>query len=330
VTGPSLTTSGLDAHLTVDDRLDAVVTADAGDVVAVVGPNGAGKTTLVHALAGLVPASGHARVGGRDLLPLPPQQRAVGVVFQDQRLFPHLTAAGNVAFGPRARGTDRAEAHRRAAEALDRLGVGHLADRKPRHLSGGQAQRVAIARALVSEPGLLLLDEPFAGLDVGVAAELRIELAHHLAAFGGVTVLVTHDALDALTLATRVVVLDRGRVVQSGPPEEVAARPLSEHVARLVGLNVVRDGSELCAFPPAAVTVSRHRPEGSARNTWAGTVRSAAPHGDAVRLQVRTGERDLLADVTPAATRELGLAPGQQVWLAVKETAVTRYPSPGG
>lgn len=314
----------------VPGRLDAEVTAEQGDVVAVVGPNGAGKSTLVHALAGLQQAQGHATLGGTDLVPLPPQQRHVGVVFQDQRLFPHLSARDNVAFGLRARGADRAAAQGRAAAALERLGVGHLADRRPRELSGGQAQRVAIARALVTDPALLLLDEPFTGLDVGVAAELRIELAQHLAAFGGITVLVTHEALDALTLATTVVVVDQGRVVQTGPPEDVAARPLTEHVARLVGLNVVRHGAELRAFPPAAVTVSRHRPEGSARNTWSGTVRSAAPHGDAVRLQVATGTQDLLADVTPAATRDLALAPGQSVWLAVKETAVTRYPTPGG
>ncbi|NYJ02702.1 molybdate transport system ATP-binding protein [Nocardioides thalensis] len=324
----------LEAHVVVPGRLDAEITADPGDVVAVVGPNGAGKSTLVHALAGLVPASGHARLGGRDLLPLPPQQRGVGVVFQDRRLFPHLTSVDNVAFGLRARSRDGrkrpprpAEARAEAQRTLDRLGVGHLGDRKPRKLSGGQAQRVAIARALVTDPDLLLLDEPFTGLDVGVAAELRIELAQHLAAFRGVTLLVTHDALDALTLATRVVVLDEGRVVQSGPPDEVAARPLTEHVARLVGLNVVRHGDELRAFPPAAVTVSRHRPDGSARNTWSGTVRSAAPHGDAVRLQVATESQTLLADVTPAATRELALTPGQEVWLAVKETAVTRYPT---
>lgn len=324
----------LEAHLVVPGRLDAEITAGPGEVVAVVGPNGAGKSTLVHALAGLLPAAGHARLGETDLLPLPPQRRDVGVVFQDRRLFPHLTAVDNVAFGLRARSRNgrkqpprASEARAQAQQALDRLGVGHLGDRKPRALSGGQAQRVAIARALVTDPGLLLLDEPFTGLDVGVAAELRIELAQHLAAFTGVTLLVTHDALDALTLATTVVVLDDGRVVQSGPPDEVAARPLTEHVARLVGLNVVRHGEELRAFPPAAVTVSRHRPDGSARNTWSGTVRSAAPHGDAVRLQVATDAQTLLADVTPAATRELALTPGQEVWLAVKETAITRYPT---
>jgi molybdate transport system ATP-binding protein len=324
----------LEVDLRVADRLEAAFRAEAGDVVAVVGPNGAGKSTLVHALAGLQPADGHARLDDRSLLDVPPQERDVGVVFQDRRLFPHLTAVENVAFGLRARGTDRRTARAQADAWLARLGVGDLAGRRPRSLSGGQAQRVAIARALVTDPGLLLLDEPFTALDVTVAATLRIELAAHLRDFGGVTLMVTHDALDALTLASHVVVLDAGRVAQTGTPEDVAARPATEHVARLVGLNVVREGRHYRAFAPSAVTVALHAPDDSTRNRWSGVVRSAAPHGDAVRLQVGiTGPdaagRDLLADVTPAATRDLGLAPGREVWLSVKETAVSSYPAPG-
>lgn len=316
--------TGLDAALAVPGRLDAKLTARPGDVVAVVGPNGAGKSTFVHALAGLVPAGGHAVLDGVDLLARPPQDRRVGVVFQDQRLFPHLSALDNVAFGLRSRGASRAQARAAAREWLERLGVGELTDRKPGRLSGGQAQRVAIARALVTSPDLLLLDEPFAGLDVGVAATLRIELGRHLDEYAGITVLVTHDALDALTLATSVAVVDQGRVVQRGTPAEVAARPLTEHVARLVGLNVIREGDRLRAFSPAAVTVSLHPPDDSARNRWQGVVHGAAPHGDAIRLEVGD-DPALIADVTPAASRELSLVPGQQVWLSVKETAVTTY-----
>ena len=316
--------NGLDAHLVVADRLDATLGAEPGEVVAVVGPNGAGKSTLVHALSGLVPASGHATLGGVDLLARTPRERNVGVVFQDQRLFPHLSALDNVAFGLRSRGADKATARKAAHDWLDRLGIADLAGRRPGRLSGGQAQRVAIARALVTEPDLLLLDEPFTGLDVGVAATLRIELGRHLGDFRGVTVLVTHDALDALTLARSVAVLDAGRVVQHGSTDDVSARPRTEHVARLVGLNVIRDGDRLRAFSPAAVTVSLHAPTDSTRNRWAGVVRGAAPHGDAIRLQV-SGDRDLIADVTPAASRELALVPGRQVWLSVKETAVTTY-----
>ena len=314
----------LDLDLSVPSRVGAAFTAQPGEVVAVVGPNGAGKSTLIRALAGLVPATGHATLHGRDLLDLPARERSIGLVFQGQLLFPHLSALANVAFGPRARGVSRVEAEERAQAWLDRFGIGELAERRPRELSGGQAQRVAIARALVTDPDLLLLDEPMTGLDVKVAMALRVELSRHLAAYAGIALLVTHDAIDALTLADRVLVLDEGAVAQSGTPLEVAARPRTEHVARLVGLNVIRDGDTFRAFSPSAVTVSLDEPAGSARHRWRGRVVSAAPHGDAVRLLVKA-DRDLLADVTPAATVELGLAPDREVWLSVKEMAVDSY-----
>ena len=315
----------LDLDLQVSGRIDLRFTAEPGDVLAVIGPNGAGKTTLLHALAGLVPATGHARLDGVDLLALPARHRGVGMVFQDQVLFPHLSALDNVAFGPRARGAGRAEARAAAGDWLDRVGLAGLADRRPGELSGGQAQRVAIARALATHPALLLLDEPLAGLDVGVAAALRVELRRHLASYAGITVLVTHDALDALTLATRVLVVEDGQVAQEGDPEEVAARPRTEHVARLVGLNVIRGADAFRSFSPSAVTVSLDRPVGSAQNLWRGPVRSLAPHGDAVRVQV-AADPDLIADVTPLAARDLGLEPGREVWLSVKSTAVSTYP----
>jgi molybdate transport system ATP-binding protein len=171
---------------------------------------------------------------------------------------------------------------------------------------------------------VLLLDEPFAGLDVGVATSLRLELGRHLAAYDGVTLLVTHDAIDALTLADRVLVVEDGRVVQRGTPEEVAAQPRTDHVARLVGLNVIRAGDRFAAFPPSAVAISLHHPEGSPRHAWHGRVESVVPHGDALRVLVTT-RPPLLADVTPAAVRELGLTPGAEVWLAAKETSMTWY-----
>ena len=316
--------TGLDLDVTVPGRVSVALAAEPGEVVAVIGPNGAGKSSLLGAIAGLVPADGRVRLDGRDLLPLPARERNVGVVFQDRVLFPHLSALENVAFGPRSRGVPRAEARAAARDWLDRLAIGDLAGRRPAELSGGQAQRVAIARALAQRPDLLLLDEPFAGLDVGVAAALRIELTRHLASYDGITLLVTHEAIDALTLADRVLVIDEGSVAQVGTPGEVSARPHTEHVARLVGLNVIRDGDRFRSFGPGAVTVSLARPEGSARNLWRGEVLSAAPHGDAIRLLVGT-DPELIADVTPAATRELGLEPGRDVWLSVKETAVDTY-----
>lgn len=317
-------TARLEADLRVADRVEAAFTVEPGEVLAVIGPNGAGKSTLLHALAGLVDVEGTARLGGVDLLALPVRQRRVGLVFQGQLLFPHLTALDNVAFGLRARGGSRTAAEATAREWLERFGIADLAGRRPGQLSGGQAQRVAIARALATEPDVLLLDEPFTGLDVSVQMALRIELGRHLRDFPGVALLVTHDAIDALTLADRVLVLDEGRVAQVGPPAEVAAEPRTSHVARLVGLNLVADGEDLLAFTPDAVVVSLAEPQGSTRLRWRGQIATLAPHGDAVRLLVHASP-DLLADVTPAAATELGLLPGTEVWLSAKQTAVSRY-----
>ncbi|MCP3422868.1 sulfate/molybdate ABC transporter ATP-binding protein [Nocardioides pinisoli] len=312
------------ADLRVADRVEAAFTAEPGEVLAVIGPNGAGKSSLLHAVAGLVDVDGSARLGDADLLTLPVRERRVGLVFQGQLLFPHLSALDNVAFGLRARGEPRAAAEAVARDWLERFGIAELAARKPRELSGGQAQRVAIARALATEPDVLLLDEPFTGLDVSVQMALRIELGRHLRDFPGIALLVTHDAIDALTLADRVLVLDDGQVVQVGRPADVAAEPRTSHVARLVGLNLVADGDELMAFTPDAVVVSLHEPEGSTRLRWHGPIATLAPHGDAVRLLVHASP-DLLADLTPAAATELELAPGREVWLSAKATAVSRY-----
>jgi molybdate transport system ATP-binding protein len=322
--------SGLRARLVVPGRLEVELTAEPGEVVAVIGPNGAGKSTLLAALAGLETAEGEVVVGGESWTdpPLSVQDRRVGVVFQSGLLFPHLTALDNVAFGPRSRGVDRAAAEALARSWLERFGIADLASRRPGALSGGQAQRVAIARALAGEPVLLLMDEPFSGLDATVASSLRLELARHLAAYDGVCLLVTHDAIDALTLADRVLVLDEGQVVQSGSRREVAAGPRTEHVARLVGLNVLRDGDDFLAFAPGVVTVSLRDPEGSPRHRWRGVIAQVAVHGTSVRLLV-SGERDVLADVTPEAVRELVLEPGREVWVSVKESAITRYSAEG-
>jgi molybdate transport system ATP-binding protein len=320
---------GLQASVRMPGRVEAEFASAPGEVLAVIGPNGAGKSSLVRALAGLAPAEGRAVLDGVDLLRVPARDRRVGLVFQGQMLFPHLTALANVAFGPRARGTARGQAEAEARAWLERFGIGDLADRRPRRLSGGQAQRVAIARALATRPRLLLLDEPLTGLDVKVAMALRIELGRHLASYDGVTLLVTHDAIDALTIADRVLVLDDGQVAQVGTPAEVSQRPRTEHVARLVGLNVVRERDQLMAFTPDAVVVTLAEPVGSARLRWQGRVADVAPHGDAVRLLVHA-DPDLIADVTPAAATELALVPGREVWLSVKATAVRSYASGAG
>src|SRR5690606_21510155 len=205
---------GLDARLVVRRgafELDLALTAGAGEVVALLGPDGAGKSTALRALAGLVPMSGgQIRLDGADLRPLPAERRGIGMVFQDYLLFPHLSVLENVAFGPRCRGAGRRAARERAARWLDRVGLAGFASARPRELSGGQAQRVALARALAVEPGLLLLDEPLAALDAHTRMEIRAALRRHLAGFEGAAVLVTHDPLDAMALADRIVVIEGG------------------------------------------------------------------------------------------------------------------------
>ena len=353
----------LEAHLRVERgrlSLDAPLHAAPGEVLALLGPNGAGKTTALHALAGLVPLhDGRIVVDGQVYDEpatgryLAPEHRAVGMVPQDYLLFPHLSVLDNVAFAPRARGASRRAARTRAAVELERLGLGASAGERPRALSGGQAQRVALARALAGDPRLLLLDEPLGALDARTRMQVRSGLREQLrgSGSGAPTVLVTHDPLDAMVLADRLVVLEDGAVVQEGSPGAAARRPRTDYVARLVGLNLLRgtgagrevtvDGSRivvpapvtgpvLVAFPPTAVVLSPARPEGSARNVWAGRVVSLSPHGDLVRVETGVGAGEgvaLLADVTPAAVAELQLATGRAVFASIKASELSVYPA---
>lgn len=344
---------GLDAHLVVDRgafHLDVALGAAPGDVVALLGPNGAGKTTALRALAGLTPLTGgHLRLDGRDLDGTPPESRPVGVVFQDYLLFPHLTALDNVAFGPRCRGVPKAAARARAAEWLARMGLTDHATARPRRLSGGQAQRVALARALATHPRLLLLDEPLAALDARTRLEVRAGLRRHLADFEAVAVLVTHDPLDAMVLADRLVVVEDGRVVQEGTPADIARRPRTDYIAQLVGLNLYQGeadghtvhvttgpaitttehltGPAFVAFPPNAVTLHRARPTGSsARNLWHCEVTGLETHGDQIRAALK-GDLTLTADLTTIAAAELDLHPGAKVWATVKASQTHAYPA---
>ncbi|GAA2902768.1 ABC transporter ATP-binding protein [Streptosporangium fragile] len=341
----------LRAHLVVDRpafRLDIDLEVASGQVVALLGPNGAGKTTALRALAGLTALSGgRILLDGEALHDLPAERRPIGVVFQDYLLFPHLSALDNVAFGPRCHGAAKHEARRVAAAWLDRVGLAGHAAARPRQLSGGQAQRVALARALAVRPRLLLLDEPLAALDAHTRLEIRSQLRRHLADFDGVTVLVTHDPLDAMVLADRLVVVEHGAVVQEGAPAEVARRPRTDYVARLAGLNLQRgtatgrhvevgeilfsvaeplDGPAFVAFAPSAVALHRHRPEGTPRNLWQATIDGIERHGDNVRIHL-DGPITAWADVTPAAVADLDLVPGRRIWAAVKATETHAYPA---
>ena len=349
---------GLTARIGVQRQTftqDAAVDVPPGGVLALLGPNGAGKSTALRALAGLVPlTSGRVALAG-EVLDDPaagrfvaPEHRRVGMVFQDYLLFRHLSVLDNVAFGLRARGVQRRTADARARDWLQRVGLADVADRRPAQVSGGQAQRVALARALATDPALLLLDEPLAALDAGTRLGVRSQLRRHLADFTGCTVLVTHDPLDAMVLADRLVVVEDGRVVQQGPPGDVARTPRTQYVARLVGLNLYRGeaagtsvalagggtvatgdaatGPVFVAFPPSAVALHRSRPEGSPRNTWRGRINGMEQHADTVRVHV-DAVPPVLADVTTAAVAHLGLGPDVDVWAAVKATEVRSYPA---
>jgi molybdate transport system ATP-binding protein len=335
--------------------LDAEVAVEPGETVAVLGPNGCGKTTLLHALAGLVPLdAGRITLDGVVLddvvegVAVPTERRPVAVVFQDLLLFPHLTALENVAFGLRCRGRSRGDARRIARQWLDRVDLGGVAHSKATALSGGQAQRVALARALAIEPRLLLLDEPLAAVDVQARAQLRRDLRKHLASFSGIRLLVTHDPLEAFALADRVIVLEHGRIVQSGTPAAVTARPRSRWVADLAGVNLFRGhagggrvtlegGGELvvadpfagdvfAVVHPRAVTLLRARPDGSPRNVWRGPIAEVDVEGTVARVRVATTPA-IVAEVTMAAVEALELVPGEDVWVTVKATEIVLYPA---
>jgi len=316
--------------------------ADDRDVIAVVGPNGAGKSTVLRALAGLDRCPGPVVIDGTDVSRRSAEQRPVAWVPQRGALFPHLSVLDNVAFGiGRRRGRPLAQ------EWLERLGVDALAGRRPSQLSGGQAQKVALARALARRPRLLLLDEPLSALDTTARADVRRTLRSHLADFDGVTVLVTHDAVDAASLAGRMLALADGRVVQEGAVDDVMRAPRSPWLAALVGANACRgrmssgaitlpEGGRLVAadlpadddvevmavFAPHAVTVHRERPRGSARNTWPVTVRALTEVGGRVRVDTE-GSPSVVAEVTPGAVDDLGLHEGERVWVSVKATELT-------
>ncbi len=343
--------------------LDVELHLEPGERIALLGPNGAGKSTVLAALAGtLRPDGGRAELDGAVLYDLTagatrwtePWRRGIALLAQDPLLFPHLSVLDNVAFAPRSRGATTAAARTAARRWLTEVGAEQFADRRPDQLSGGQAQRVSIARALAAEPRLLLLDEPMAALDVGAAPLLRRVLRRVLA--DRAAIIVTHDLLDAVLLTHRVVVLDQGRVVESGVTSDVLQHPRTAFTARLAGLNLVAgrrvgdgvaddagrvisgvaaaeadasDGEPAVAvFSPVAVGVYTEEPHGSPRNTRPVVITELEPREQQVRLRAEdAGGATLMADVTTQAVRDLDLYPGRAVFFSVKATAVTIHPA---
>ena len=339
----------LEAHWRVGD----------GRVLAIVGPSGAGKTMTLRVIAGLVhPGAGHLSLGGRLLqssesgIWVKPHERGVGYVPQHYALFPHLSVRGNVAFG--ARGKTREERDRAAAHAMETFRIADVADRPSTKLSGGQQQRVALARALAPAPQALLLDEPFAALDVPLRRELRSELLGIKKREGIPIVLVTHDLADAVAMADDVIVLEDGRVADEGSPLDVIERPRARGLSRVTEIQNVFEGSVADVSPEDGVMtcdlgavslVTAHAglrpgdtarvgvragdvlvavepPAGlSAQNVIPGIIAEVAEAGFERLLSVDCGGVPFRAEVTPRSVAQLGLRPGREVWLVIKSNA---------
>ena len=287
-----------------------------------------------------------------------PARRRVGYVPQQGALFPHLSVLDNVAYGLRASGVRKAKARALARDELLHLDCEHLLNRKPRSLSGGQIQRVALARALAVDPEVLLLDEPTASLDAVGRSEVQSLLRHHLRTFRGVTLFVTHDASEALTIASRIVVLSGGRVVQDANPDELVKAPGSRWVAQLLNVNawtghvtidgrlalesggylsaaeLLPDGTTvLASLAPTAITLFLEAPAASARNVWPVHVLEMHTLGGRVRLALEAvdstkGPANSVAEVTPLAVSDLGIGVGAHLWASVKATdlAISQIP----
>jgi molybdate transport system ATP-binding protein len=330
------------------------------ETLVIIGPSGCGKTTTLNIVAGLVrPDQGRVVLGDQVLvdraagLEVPTEKRSVGFVFQDFALFPHMTAAENVAYGLRARRRPRAEIAEKVAAALELVGIEHLKARRPFHLSGGERQRVALARAIACDAQILLLDEPLGSLDAQTRNSVRGDLQRLLRKVGRIAIMVTHDYIDALTFGDRICVLERGKALQVGNRHELLVHPKSRFVAELTGVNFFEGaisasrqegmaeiwvgdtrlyaatgeqemGDTLLAFFPSDVTLSREAPAGSARNIFHSTVRELVHLGDKVRVSLN-GALPMCAEITASALEQLGLVEGDAVYAAVKATAIKTY-----
>ena len=335
---------------------DVSFSLDDGDTLAVLGPNGAGKSTLLNLISGLLaPDSGHADLDGDVLFSVgaerkrtwrAPHTRGVSLLAQEALLFPHLSVLDNVAFGPTSSGVKKSAAHVAARTWLAEVDAAELERRKPAQLSGGQSQRIAVARALAAEPKLLLLDEPMAALDIAVAPALRRTLRRVLE--NRTAIIVTHDILDAYTLADRVIVIDNGRIVEDGPTRRVLEQPRNAFTANITGLNLLtgirtahglrtEDGVELettaapnlalgtgctAAVRPSDAHISISLPAGGG-NALPATITDLEPRGDLVRVRAST----FAADLSPALVADLDLSNGSQVWFTFAPDAAVVYPT---
>lgn len=312
-----------------------------GEFLVLLGPSGCGKSTLLHSIAGLIePASGSIEIGGEDMTDADPSARGIGMVFQSYALYPTMTVEANMSFGLRIAGTPKDEIRRRVARAAGMLQLDTLLDRKPAQLSGGQRQRVAIGRALVREAGVFLFDEPLSNLDAKLRAELRRELKLLHQALGSTMIYVTHDQVEAMTLASRIVVMEKGRIQQIGTPAEVYERPANRFVAGFLGAPAMTfidgtldgagrfDGGGVALALPAAVAqgpvVLGVRPEHvriGAGGALAGEVTLVEPMGNHQVVWLRCGDSSLSALVHDGGA----YVPGERVAFAIDAARVSLF-----
>ncbi|MGC7838127.1 ABC transporter ATP-binding protein [Pseudomonas sp. L7] len=297
-----------------------------GEFVTLLGPSGCGKSTLLRCIAGLTPVdSGHILLDGQDIVPLSPQKRGIGMVFQSYALFPNMTVEQNVAFGLRMQKVKAEESQARVREALELVELGSFAGRYPHQLSGGQCQRVALARSLVTRPRLLLLDEPLSALDARIRKHLREQIRAIQRELGLTTIFVTHDQEEALTMSDRIVLMNQGRIVQSGDAETLYTAPVDLFAAGFIGNYNLLDAdsaSRLLQRPVSARLAIR--PESISLGLDGeldGQIRSHSLLGNVIRYRVEARGVEVVVDVLNRSSADL-YADGQRVSLSIDPTAL--------
>ncbi|BAA29226.1 tungstate ABC transporter ATP-binding protein WtpC [Pyrococcus horikoshii] len=320
-----------------------------GEHFIILGPSGSGKTVLLEIIAGIIsPDRGRILLRGEDITGLPPEKRNFSYIPQNYALFPHMTVFDNIAFGLKLRKIPRKEVARKVREVAESLGIDHLLHRKPRTLSGGEQQRVAIARALVVKPELLLMDEPFANLDVQTKSKLIREMKRWRKEFGFTAIHVTHSFEEALSLGDRVGIMLRGRLVQVGDVRDVFSKPKSEEVARFLGFeNIIEGvangrilkvgdlrielprevwGKVRVGIRPEDITIFMEGVKTSARNVFKARVEGIEDLGALVKLTLNLGGIILRAFITRSSLIELGIREGEEVYASFKASAIHVFP----
>ncbi len=325
---------------------DITMTVLDRELLVLLGPTGAGKTTVLNVISGLIEYEGSVLFDGISMEGVPTKCRGVGYLFQDQVLFPHLSVSSNITYGLRIQKWDSGAIETRLRELVDLLNIHNVAGRYPRDLSGGEKQRVALARAIAPYPKVLLLDEPFNSLDMRTTKYLRIEFRKILKELGLTAVFVTHGLKEAQEMADRIAVLDRGRLKQIGSPQEVFFDPRGEEVSDFLGSpNILEcdryhvlgnglvaaecNGMEVIvpyegnsvkkiAISPGDVYLSRNRPPGPHLNRFQGVISNAIPHGSAMRITVRLGNREIVAELPRDIAEAQDLKEGLEVFIILK------------